>query len=529
MSGQGDQNRIPLVAVLAANSISTAGTSLTLIGVPWFVLETTGSAGRAGVVAFCATLPIVVSALIGGPVIDRIGRRRVAVASDLVCGIAVAAVPLLHRADVLTFWMLCALMAVNGLLHTPGNTARYVLVPDLAAHAGTTLARAAGLFDAVSRGARMVGAALAGMLIALVGAETVLLLDAATFVASALLIAVGVRGVRAAEPQRAATPVSLRSYSRELREGYAYLLGNRLLLAVVVMVLFMNGTDQGWNAVLLPVHASGELGGAADIGLLTALFGAGGLVGALLYGAVGHRFSRWTVFTVCVLLSGAPRYAVAALTGTTAPLAVTMALGGVAAGALNPILTTVIYGSVPDELRSRVSGVLTAGAELAMPVGGLAAGLLVEGAGARGALLAMGAVYLLATLSPLVFPVWRTMDRAGADDPDRAGPKGGTTEPEAAGTAGTTAGTATGTAAGTIGPDPAAPSAAVPNPSVPNPSASNPSASEIAASEIAAPSVAGANPTGPKTVPAPSGPVSSWEPSVPAPAPGATTPRPSGS
>ncbi|MGW8882629.1 MFS transporter, partial [Streptomyces mirabilis] len=181
------------------------------------------------------------------------------------------------------------------------------------------------------------------------------------------------------------------------------------------MVLFMNGTDQGWYAVLLPVHASAELGGAGDIGLLTALFGAGGLAGALLYGAIGHRFSRWSVFTVCVLLCGAPRYVVAALTGTTLPLAVTMALSGLAGGVLNPILTTVIYGTIPDELRSRVSGVITAGCELAMPVGGLAAGLLVESAGVKGALLAMGGVYLLATLSPLVFPVWRTMDDAGAD------------------------------------------------------------------------------------------------------------------
>ncbi|MGW1107404.1 MFS transporter [Streptomyces sp. NPDC002540] len=423
MSGRGDRrrDRIPLIAVLSANSISTAGTSLTLIGVPWFVLETTGSAGRAGVVAFCATLPIVVSALIGGPVIDRIGRRRVSVASDLVCGLAVAAIPLLYYADALAFWTLCALMAVSGLLHTPGNTARYVLVPDLAEHAGTTLARAASLFDAVSRGARMVGAALAGMLIALVGAETVLLLDAATFLTSALLIAFGVRGVRAAEPRKAAAPVSLRAYRTELREGYAYLLSNRLLLAVVVMVMFMNGTDQGWNAVLLPVHASAELGGARDIGLLTALFGAGGLTGALLYGWFGDRFSRRAVFTVCVLLCGAPRYAVAALTGTTLPLAVTMALSGIAGGVLNPVLTTVIYGSVPDELRSRVSGVLTAGGELAMPVGGLVAGLLVESTGARGALLAMGGVYLLATLSPVVFPVWRTMDEAGSGAEERPG------------------------------------------------------------------------------------------------------------
>ncbi|WP_432111476.1 MFS transporter [Streptomyces sp. YPW6] len=415
-------NRTPLAAVLAANSISTAGTSLTLIGVPWFVLETTGSAGRAGLVAFCATLPIVVAALIGGPVVDRFGRRRTAVVSDAVCAAAIAAIPLLHFTGVLHFWMLCALMALNGFAHTPGNTARYVLVPDLAEHAGTTLPRAASLFDAVSRGARMVGAALAGLLIALVGAETVLLLDAATFGLSALLVGAGVRGVRAAEPRRTQAPVSLRAYGTELREGYAHVLGNRLLLAVVVMVMFMNGTDQGWNAVLLPVHAEAELGGAPAIGLLTALFGAGGLTGALLYGTVGHRFSRRAVFTVCVILCGAPRFLVAAVTGTTLPLAVTMLLGGVAGGVLNPILTTVVYERVPDRLRSRVSGALTAGCEFAMPVGGLAAGLLVEGAGATGALLAMGGVFFLATLSPLVFPSWRTLDDAPGAGTVREGP-----------------------------------------------------------------------------------------------------------
>ncbi|GHF59963.1 MFS transporter [Streptomyces sp. NRRL_ISP-5395] len=422
-------HRTPLAATLAANSISTAGTSLTLIGVPWFVLETTGSAGRAGVVAFCATLPIVVAALIGGPVIDRIGRRRVAVVSDAVCALAIAAIPLLHFAGVLDFWMLCALMALNGFAHTPGNTARYVLIPDLAEHAGTTLARAASLFDAVSRGARMVGAALAGVLIAFVGAESVLLLDAATFGLSALLVAAGVRGIRAAEPRKAETPVSVRAYGTELREGYAHLFSNRLLLSVVVMVMFMNGLDQGWYAVLLPVHAEAELGGATDIGLLTALFGAGGLTGALLYGAVGHRFPRRAVFTACVILCGAPRYLVAAVTGTTLPLTVTMLLGGIAGGVLNPILTTVIYERVPDRLRSRVSGALTAGCEFAMPLGGLAAGLLVEGAGATGALVAMGGIYFLATLSPLVFPSWRTLDDQVVEE---AGPVPGTPEAEEA-------------------------------------------------------------------------------------------------
>ncbi|MGW0563612.1 MFS transporter [Streptomyces sp. NPDC003016] len=407
MKAQGRKR--PFAAVLAANTVSTAGTSLTMIGVPWFVLDTTGSAARAGVVAFCATLPVVVAALVGGPFIDRIGRRRVSVASDLVCGLAVGAIPLLHYAGALEFWMLCALMAVGGLAHTPGTTARYVLLPDLAAHAGTTLTRAAGLFEGVSRGARMIGAALAGVLIALLGAEAVLLLDAATFAVSALLVAAGVRGLRAAEPQKAA-PVSFTTYRTELREGYVFLLRHRLLLAVVLMVMLTNGLDQGWSSVLLPVHVKGDPGGAAVLGMLAATFGGAALLGALLYGAVGERFPRRVVFTVAFLLCGLPRFAVAALVDGTAALAVTMAAGGLAAGMLNPILTTVTYERVPQELRSRVGGVTTAGCELTMPLGGLAAGLLVEEAGLVTALLVFGGAYFLATLSPAVFPSWRTMD-----------------------------------------------------------------------------------------------------------------------
>ncbi|MGW6705011.1 MFS transporter [Streptomyces sp. NPDC054956] len=403
-------SRRPFTAVLVANTISIAGSSLTLIGVPWFVLQTTGSAGRAGIVAFCATLPVAVAALVGGPVIDRIGRRRVSAASDLICGVSVASIPLLHYAGLLEFWMLCALMAVGGLVHTPGLTARYVMLPHLAEHAGTTVARAASLYDAVSRGARMLGAALAGVLIATIGAESVLLLDAATFGASALLVAAFLRGIPSAEPQRTGKKVSAAGYRAELAEGFGFLTRSRLLLGITLMVMMTNGLDQGWSSVLLPVHGREALGGAAALGLLIALFGGFALLGALLYGAWGERFSRRTVFAAAFLLCGAPRYAVAAFTDTPLPLAVTMALSGLGAGVLNPILTTVMLEKVPDELRSRVASVTQAGCELTMPLGGLAAGLLIDGFGATRALLVFGGVYFLVTLTPVLFPAWRGLE-----------------------------------------------------------------------------------------------------------------------
>ncbi|MFE0700453.1 MFS transporter [Streptomyces sp. NPDC058872] len=411
------RDRIPLATVLAANAVSISGNSLTLIGVPWFALETTGSPGKAGLVAFCAAFPVLVSAIAGGPVIDRLGRRRISIVSDLVCGLALASIPLLHQVGVLHFWLLCALMAVTGLFHAPGEMARHVLVPDLAGRAGTSLTRAASLYDAVARGARMTGAAIAGLLVAFLGPGTVLLLDAATFAVSALLVVAGLRGVPSAEPLRDGPRLSPARYRADLREGYAFLFRTRLLLGITVMVMVTNGLNQSWTSVLLPVHAREVLGGPGTQGLIVSVFAGCALAGALLYGAVGERFPRRAVFTAGFLICGAPPYLVAALTDTTAPLLLTAAAAGLGAGVLNPILTTVMYEQVPDALRSRVMGASTAGVLLTTPLGGLAAGLLVERFGLATTLLGIGTAYFLATLSPMVFPAWRGMDRTPAGRP----------------------------------------------------------------------------------------------------------------
>ncbi|MGW5465851.1 MFS transporter [Streptomyces sp. NPDC003996] len=404
----------PLTTVLAANLVSISGNCLTSMGVPWFVLQSTGSAARAGIVAFCTLLPVVLAALVGGPVIDRIGRRRVAVMSDLACGSAVAAIPLLQFAGALHFWMLCLLMAVTGLFRAPGETARGVLLPTLAERAGMPLTRAAGLYDGASRCAALTGSALGGVLIAVLGAENVLLVDAATFAVSAPLFAFGVRGLPEAQARRRTEPTSLRAYRREMGEGYRFVAATPLLMSLCLMTLMTRGLDQGWSAVLLPVHGREELGGSVDLGLLDATFGVCALIGALVYGAVGSRFRRWPVFTVAFLIVGLPRFVVVAFTDTFAPLAVMMAVEGLACGVLNPIMATVTYETVPEELRSRVLSATTASFQLVTPLGGLAAGFLVDAVGLPSALLAVGGVYLFATLCPVIFPAWRQMDSSSS-------------------------------------------------------------------------------------------------------------------
>jgi MFS family permease len=136
---------------------------------------------------------------------------------------------------------------------------------------------------------------------------------------------------------------------------------------------------------------------------------------------VGSRFRRWPVFTIAFLVVGLPRFVVAAFTDTFTPLAMIMAVEGLACGVLNPIMATVTYETVPEELRSRVLSATTASVQLVTPLGGLAAGFLVDAVGPPSTLLMVGGAYLFATLCPVIFPVWRKMDSPGSPHSRAAG------------------------------------------------------------------------------------------------------------
>ena len=108
--------RTPLVGWLTAEAVSLTGTRMSMVALPFLVLTTTGSATRTGLVALAEALPMVVLKVLGGPVIDRLGARRVGICCDLGSVVAVGAVPALHLAGLLAFPVLLALVAVAGAL-----------------------------------------------------------------------------------------------------------------------------------------------------------------------------------------------------------------------------------------------------------------------------------------------------------------------------------------------------------------------------------------------------------------------------
>jgi len=363
--------RMPLVAFITANTISAVGNVFTSIAVPWFVLQTTGSATRAGITGAVTALSFIAS-FFGGTFVDRIGHKRVAVASDLGSGVIVALVPLLYHTVGLAFWQLLVLVFLRALLASPGNAARYGLRPGLIALADASKERANSIMEGVRNSALVVGTGIAGLLIALIGTSNMLWLDGGSFLISATLIWLAVPAGAGAM----ASASTKSRYWRDLAEGWRFFTGDRVLLAVTVAAIATNFAITAQTTVLLPVYARQVFGSAVSLGLLNGGFLAGTVVGTALYAVFApHLPRRGTLigglFLSCIgigLLVPLPPL----------PLAVAaMALQGLGLGPFNPIVASVDQERVPTALRGRVMGMIFALAMVANPVASLLAGLLV--------------------------------------------------------------------------------------------------------------------------------------------------------
>ncbi len=393
--------RLPLAALLGANAVSLAGSQLTLLAVPWFVLQTTGSPARTGLVGAVEACGYVVAAFLGGPLVDRWGLKRASVGADVASGAAVTLIPALHATVGIAFWQVAALAFLGTLCNTPGSTARQGLVPDLAALAGARLERVNAGYQVVRNLAQLVGPLVAGVLIAALGASSVLWLDAATFALSALLIALAVPPTPGREPAG-------RGYLADVATGLRFLRRERVLRATGTIAALLNALGGAVFGVVLPVYAA-RTGGVVALGLLAGGFGGGALAGAAGYGLLGPRLPRRATLVALLFLGGLAHAALIPLP----PLALgvgALVLAGVALGPLNPLIITPFQERTPAALRGRVFGTLQAASMVAAPVGILGAGLLLEQLGLRLTLLGLAVLFLVIALWALANTALRGLD-----------------------------------------------------------------------------------------------------------------------
>ncbi|MET7331958.1 MFS transporter [Nonomuraea sp. NPDC005650] len=404
----------PIAGVLTAITVSMTGTRVSAIALPWFVLTTTGSAVWTGLVAFAEMAPYVLVKALTGPLVDRAGPRRISWVADVVSASAAAAMVGLHALGLLPLGMIVALVAVIGAARGPGDLAKEIMVPEAAERGRVPLERATGLMGVTERLATTVGPGLGGAMVALLGPLSSVGVSAALFALGSAVVAVALpRGLG----HRAPAHDEEEGYWRRFGQGFAFLRGEPLLLAMIVMVTATNLLDAAWSQVLAPVWAKESGHGPAVLGLSVSVIGLAAVGGSLVATAVAHRMRRRPVFFVAFLLGGPPKFLILAVDTPVWALVAACVVIGFSAGFLNPILSAISYERVPRHLLGRVGAMQGAVMWSGIPLGGLLGGAAVTAAGLAPVLVACGVAYALVTTLTGLRPEWQEMDRLRGQGP----------------------------------------------------------------------------------------------------------------
>jgi len=368
----------PLAAVIAAETVSSLGSLMTMVALPWFVLETTGSPERMAGVLTAEAAGVVLVGSASPLLVSRLGGRRTLLLCDAVWAPATALIPALHASGGLTFGVLVVLAFVTGMPWAAHYGSQTAVVADVLGEETVPIAQANALLQTLTRATYFAGPVLGGLLLGAFSAATVLAVDAASFACSFLLVAAFVP----APPAR----VDAESIERiRASRGWRYLTANRWLRRVTTAQALSQGAFMAMSAAI-PVLAFSHYERNAHLaGLLLGLWGAGAMVGSI----VAFRLVRsldpsrlaaaaWAAQALplwAMVISHAPPVAGAALL-----------VSGVANGVRVPPIASLEVARVPVPIRAET---MTAATSVRL-TGGLAALLVV---GPALAALSVGVVW----------------------------------------------------------------------------------------------------------------------------------------
>ena len=375
------------MALLAAEVISTTGTQMTWLALPWFVLVTTGSATRMSFVVAAELIGLACLGLPGGALLRRIGAWRTMVFCDSLRAPLMLIIPVLHWSGVDAFPVLLAVAFCLGALAAPYYAGQKVIVPELLGEDESLVGRANALFQGATRVTLLLGPVLGGVLIASISAPSVLVVDAATYVVSALLVLLFVPRPEPEPPDEE---------GRALRRGLRFLLREPLLR--VWVPVFALG-DAAWTAffVAVPVLVVTRFDADPRIaGWLLASFGVGAVLGNVVaYKLLLDRVQGLTIIAAGALGQALPLWL---LTGHPPAWLASAALvgSGLANGLINPSIHALMTLRIPPPLRPTVLTAMMMLYGLTQPIAVFAVGPTLDRFGAQPVLVAFAAVQFLA-------------------------------------------------------------------------------------------------------------------------------------
>ena len=359
-------NRAAVGALVAAETISVLGSRMTYLALPWFVLATTGSPGKMSLVLFAEILPMALLGIPSGSLVEKLGGRTTMLIADFARAPIMLSIPILHSADLLSFPLLLGIVALLGTFMPPYSAAQRVVLPELVGENETLMVQGNSMIEGGTSFAGLIGPALAGLLIPVLGAPNVLYLDAATFFVSFLIVLTLV-------PKR--KPLHAPAV-RGVLAGLKFVLADRLLAPLTLTVIGFGFIISALSPALL-VFARDSFGSARIAGLFYTALGAGALAGTIAAVAIVRKVAPLKMATFGILAFAAPLW----LLPMRPPAWVVVAALFVATfftPLVNGPVIGVLTARTPAGLRAKVMTAVITLNTLASPLGFLLAGQILE-------------------------------------------------------------------------------------------------------------------------------------------------------
>jgi MFS family permease len=352
--------------------ISLIGTWMQNVAQAWLVYRLTGSSLLLGLVGFAGQIPVFLLAPIGGLAADRWNRHRIVIGTQIVSMILACILAIITLLHIVAVWEIVVLAALLGAVNAFDIPARQSFLIDMVGR--EDLMNAIALNSSMFNGARVIGPAIAGLLVAWIGEGWCFFANAVSYIAVIIgLLLMKLGPMRAVSKQ--ATPIE------HIAEGFRFVRRTAPIMAIMLLIGLVSLVAVPYS-VLMPIFADRVLhGGARALGILMGASGAGALLGALTLAMRRgvHGLGRWIAFSAIafgaslVLFSFSRWFLLSAILLVPVGYSVMLQMSS---------SNTMIQAMVPDELRGRAMAVYTMMFMGMAPMGALFAGVLADSIGA---------------------------------------------------------------------------------------------------------------------------------------------------
>jgi MFS family permease len=356
----------------AGQAISLIGTWMQTVAQSWLVYRMTGSALLLGTVGFASQIPVFIFAPIGGIVADRFNRRRVVICTQIASMILAAILALLTLTGRIQVWQIMTIAAGLGVVNAFDIPARQAFLIDMVGR--EDLLNAIALNSSMFNGARILGPAIAGILVASIGEGWCFAINAVSYIA----VIVGLLLMRIEHPRNLAHEGSP---LENIREGFAFVRNTGPVLAILLLLGVVSFVGMPY-AVLMPVFADKILhGGARALGILMGATGVGALLGAA---SLAARVGVKGLGKLIALAAGGFGVSLILFSSSRIFWLSTILLVPVGFSMMVQMASsnTLIQAMVPDKLRGRVMSVYSMMFMGMAPLGALSAGVVAHHLGA---------------------------------------------------------------------------------------------------------------------------------------------------